>query len=219
MKKARFAAMALAFALLLAGTPALAWQTEAYDAFASAYTEQAMPDPDFLPPLSDADAWEDEAPEDPLDQYPYDTVTLYALQGVWYSEYEDSAGWYQDVLIVDEDYATLFETVDGLPSTTWNGMGPASIETLEYDENRFIPELIVRMESGVGEGGVAGIAITWVGWERFYDALFDRWFVSSSRRAAGARATACLRSMAARSARSRAATPSRPSARKAYRRN
>ena len=159
------------------------------------------------------------APEDPLDQYPYDTVTLYALQGVWYSEYEDSAGWYQDVLIVDEDYATLFETVDGLPSTTWNGMGPASIETLEYDENRFIPELIVRMESGVGEGGVAGIAITWVGWERFYDALFDRWFVSSSRRAAGARATACLRSMAARSARSRAATPSRPSARKAYRRN
>ena len=121
--------------------------------------------------------WVREEPEDPWDQYLYDTVTLDNLQGVWYSEYLDGAGWYQDVLTVDGDRATLFETVNGQPSAVWNGEGPASVVMVEHDVNRSFPELIVRLESGPGAEATAGIAITRVDEWGFYDALFDRWFV------------------------------------------
>jgi len=121
--------------------------------------------------------WERETPDDPWDQYLYDTVTMDNLQGVWYGEYEDGAGWYQDVLVIDGDSATIFETIDGRPSETWNGAGTGAISMVEYDRNRSFPELIIEMESGVCAGASAGIAISRVDEDRFYDALFDRWFV------------------------------------------
>ena len=121
--------------------------------------------------------WVKEAPENPWDQYLYDTVKMDGLQGVWYSEYEDSAGWYQDVLAIDGDSATILETVNGAPSTTWNGAGNASIQMVDYDGSWCFPELIIAMEFGVGAGSKAAIAVTRVDEERFYDALFDRWFV------------------------------------------
>jgi len=123
------------------------------------------------------DEWVREAAPDPWEQYLYDTVSLDALQGVWYGEYEDEAGWYQDVLSIDGDSATLFETLDGKPCSVWNGAGTASIEMAEYDENRFWPELIISLETGAGAGIRAGIFVSRVDGDRFYDPVFQRWFV------------------------------------------
>ena len=121
--------------------------------------------------------WVRETPQDPWNQYLYDTVTLDNLQGVWYAEYVDGAGWYQDVLVIDGDSATIFETIDGEATENWNGAGTAEIRMVEYDQGRSFPELIVAMQYGAGAGQSAGIAISRVDEDRFYDALFNRWFV------------------------------------------
>ena len=123
------------------------------------------------------DEWVREAAEDPWETYLYDTVTLDNLQGVWYGEYTEDGVWYQDVLSVDGENASLFETADGIPGGIWNGDGPAWIEMSEHAENQLIPELMIRMESGRSAGSTAGIFISRVDDDRFYDALFKRWFV------------------------------------------
>jgi len=123
------------------------------------------------------DYWYREEPEDPSDQYLYDTVTLDALQGVWYSEYEDSAGLYQVVLNVEGDRASIFETVGGRISSTWNGEGPCSLKLESYLPGRHVPELLIGMENGPAGTGQAGIYISRVDEDRFYDAGFDRWYV------------------------------------------
>ncbi|MBR4441770.1 MAG: hypothetical protein IKS52_00685 [Clostridia bacterium] len=123
------------------------------------------------------DEWIREAPEDPWDQYLYDTVTLDSLQGIWYSDYMEDGVLYQDVLSIDGDSATLFETADGTPGSIWNGAGTAWIEMVEHMENQFFPELMIRMESGASAGSTAGICVSRVDENRFYDALFKRWFV------------------------------------------
>ena len=84
--------------------------------------------------------WYREEPEDLRDQYLYDTVTLEKLQGVWYSEYEDGAGIYQDVLNVEGNRASIFETVAGVISDTWNGEGPCEIQLAECGGIRFSAE-------------------------------------------------------------------------------
>lgn len=121
--------------------------------------------------------WYREEPKNVWDQYLYDTVTAENLQGVWYSEYMDSAGIYQDILNVEGDRASLFETVDGRISETWNGEGPFTIVMAENSAKRHIPELILRKETGPAAGGTAGIYISRVDENRFYDAGLNRWFM------------------------------------------
>ena len=57
------------------------------------------------------------------------------------------------------------------------GAGTAEIRMVEYDQGRSFPELIVAMQYGAGAGQSAGIAISRIDEDRFYDALFNRWFV------------------------------------------
>ena len=121
--------------------------------------------------------WYREEPEDVRDQYLYDTVTLENLQGVWYSEYEDGAGIYQDVLNVEGNRASIFETVAGVISDTWNGEGPCEIQMAECGGIRNVPELLIHRETGPAAGGTAGIYISRVDEDRFYDAGLNRWFM------------------------------------------
>ena len=121
--------------------------------------------------------WRREEPEDLWSQYLYSTVTPESLQGVWYSEYTDSAGLYRDVLHIYGDHASIFETVDGRISSTWNGDGPCSIVMEEYRQNRHVPELLIKKSESDTYGSIAGIYISRVDSDKFYDAGFDRWFV------------------------------------------
>ena len=121
--------------------------------------------------------WNREEPEDLWSQYLYNTVTLENLQGVWYSEYEDSAGFYQDILNVEGNLASLFETVSDRTSETWNSAGHCMIAMAESSAGRHIPELVIRKEVGPAAGGTAGIYISRVDADRFYDAGLNRWFV------------------------------------------
>ena len=121
--------------------------------------------------------WRREEPEDLRNQYLYDTVTPENLQGVWYSEYTDSAGLYRDVLHIYGDHASIFETIDGRISSTWNGDGPFSIEMGEYRQNRHVPELLIKKAESDTYGSIAGIYISRVDSDKFYDAGFDRWYV------------------------------------------
>ncbi len=120
--------------------------------------------------------WKREGNSDP-DQYLYDTVTLENLQGVWYTESQDSGGLDQVVLTVDEDRAVLFETIDGEISRFWNGGGKSSIEFANIQAGISVPELIVNMEHGPSVGGSAGIYISSVNEYAFYDCGFNRWYV------------------------------------------
>ena len=97
-------------------------------------------------------------------------MTLENLQGVWYSEYEDGAGIYQDVLNVEGNRASIFETVAGVISDTWNGEGPCEIQLAECGGIRNVPELLIHRETGPAAGGTAGIFISRVDEDRFYDA-------------------------------------------------
>ena len=119
--------------------------------------------------------WQRETPEDPWNQYRYDTVTMENLQGLWYSEYWDSAGLYQTLLSIEGDRGWIFETVDGTISSVWNGDGPAHIVMEEFMPDIYRPELILEKTNGAG--GAAGIYITSVEEDRFYDAGLHRWYV------------------------------------------
>ena len=119
--------------------------------------------------------WYREEPDDLWDQYLYDTVTMDNLQGVWYSEYTDSAGLYRTVLHVYGDQASIFETVDGRISDTWNGDGNCFVQLTDYRPNHHVPELLIKKPGA--SAGLAGIYISQVDDDKFYDAAFDRWYV------------------------------------------
>ncbi len=121
--------------------------------------------------------WYREEPEDLWNQYLYDTVTMESLQGLWYSQYHDSAGTYQDVLNIQGNRASLFETIDGRISETWNLEGPCELVMGEIISKRHVPELVIRGENGPAAGGSAGIYISRVDPNRFYDAGLKRWYV------------------------------------------
>ena len=127
--------------------------------------------------------WKRMNEEDIRDTYLYDTVTLENLQGVWYSEYTDSAGFYQDMLTIDGDQATLFETVNGEPSSVWNGSGTASITLERVMGDTYYPELLIDKNNSPASRstGVAGIYITSVLDNAFYDPAFSRWWVRISK--------------------------------------
>ena len=120
--------------------------------------------------------WKREGTAEP-DQYLYDTVTMENLQGVWYTETSESDGLHQVVLTVDEDRAVLFETVNGEVSKLWNGGGRAELTLQNFNSGTAYPELIIRMEHGPGMGGSAGIYISSVGQDAFYDCGYGRWYV------------------------------------------
>ncbi|MCQ2401593.1 MAG: hypothetical protein MJ059_06695 [Lachnospiraceae bacterium] len=115
--------------------------------------------------------------EDEPDDWLYDTVTIGNLQGVWYSEMEDGSKRVQTVLVMKDDQATLFETVDGEPATYWNGKGTARIDADHGDPYNHVPELIIDFTEGVSKGGSAGIYISEVDDMCFYDAAMRRYFV------------------------------------------
>ena len=121
--------------------------------------------------------WRREEPEDLWNQYLYNTVTLENLQGVWYSEYTDTEGLYRDVLHVYGDHASIFETINGRVSSIWNGDGPCSVAMEEYRQNHHVPELLIKKTESDTYGSIAGIYISKVDEDKFYDAAFDRWFV------------------------------------------
>ena len=110
------------------------------------------------------------------DQYLYDTVTLDNLQGVWYTESSEPDGLYQVVLTVDEDRAVIFETIDGKVSSTWNGGGTASVVMTDFTAGIAYPELLIKMEHGPSVGGTAGIYISNVEQDYFYDCGLKRWY-------------------------------------------
>ena len=120
--------------------------------------------------------WKKETPDDPAKQYLYDTVTPERLQGLWYSEYTDSAGLYLVTLNIEGDRATLFETVGGRPSSTWNGSGPYRIKLENFRGDIWYPELEIQAEEGPAGRGSYGIYITNVEEYRFYDPAFARWY-------------------------------------------
>lgn len=120
--------------------------------------------------------WKREGTAEP-DQYLYDTVTMENLQGVWYTEDTESDGLHQVILTVDEDRAVLFETINGEVSRFWNGGGHADIRMENFNSGTVYPELIIQMEHGPGMGGSAGIYISSVGQDRFYDCGYGRWYV------------------------------------------
>ena len=99
------------------------------------------------------------------------------LQGVWYTETPEEDGLHQVVLTVDEDRAVLFETVDGKLSSFWNGGGHAEIKMQNFNAGTAYPELLIQMEHGPSLGGSAGIYISSVDEERFYDSGKGRWYV------------------------------------------
>ena len=121
--------------------------------------------------------WKRETLEDPYQQYLYDTVTLENLQGLWYSEYEDGAGLYMVLLNIEGDKGWIFETVADRISSVWNGEGPVSIVMTNLMGDIWYPELLLSCEDGPATGGIAGIYISSVDKERFYDAGLKRWFV------------------------------------------
>lgn len=120
--------------------------------------------------------WKREGTAEP-DQYLYDTVTMENLQGVWYTETAESDGLHQVVLTVDEDRAILFETVNGEASKFWNGGGHAELTLQSYSSGTVYPELIIQEEHGPSMGGSAGIYISSVGQDSFYDCGYGRWYV------------------------------------------
>ena len=73
--------------------------------------------------------------------------------------------------------ASLFETVSDRTSETWNSAGHCMIAMAESSAGRHIPELVIRKEVGLAAGGTAGIYISRVDADRFYDAGLNRWFV------------------------------------------
>ena len=121
--------------------------------------------------------WKRESPEDPADTYLYDTVTLDNLQGLWYSEYEDGAGIYMTLLNIDGEEGWIFETVDGRISSTWNGEGKVSLVMQDFMDDIWYPELLLDKKDGTKRSNIAGIYITDVESDRFYDAGFKRWYV------------------------------------------
>ena len=111
--------------------------------------------------------------EDEPDDWLFDTVTLDNLEGVWYSEIIDDSGYTQTALIIEDGEATLFETVNGVPTSYWNGKGPASVET----SSQHIPMLSISFTEGVSKGGTAGIYITVVDEDMFFDEGSRRHFM------------------------------------------
>ena len=106
--------------------------------------------------------------------YLMDTVTLDNLEGVWYSEFADDGGFYQDILTIEGNRATILETVDGDVSPYWNNNGSAEIVMTEYIPGRIFPELLIKDEiNGIG---TAGIYISHVSENYFFDQGFCRYW-------------------------------------------
>ena len=123
--------------------------------------------------------WKLEAPANPEDLYLYDTVTMDNLQGVWYTEYMSGESLAQVILHVDGNRASLFETLDYVPFDVWNGEGAASLdltETSQWD-NVYRPMLRISFDDGPSAGGTAGIYISEVQEDRFYDCGLDLWYM------------------------------------------
>ena len=120
--------------------------------------------------------WQRETPEDPWDQYRYDSVTLENLQGLLYSEYYDGAGQYQVLLKIEGERGWIFETVGGRISSAWNGEGSLRIKLEEFMPDIWRPELLLDYDKGTAKG-TAGVYITSVEEDRFYDAGLHRWYI------------------------------------------
>ena len=106
-----------------------------------------------------------------------ETVTLEALQGVWYTEEGAGLNKEMNILTVEGDRASLLERLpSGELSTIWNGAGTASI--IADPDNypfEYMPELIIRFTEG--SDGSAGIFISHVEENRFYDSGINRYWV------------------------------------------
>lgn len=123
--------------------------------------------------------WEREF--DPEASWLYDTVTPKNLEGVWISEYNDEGALYRDVLTIEDGMGSLLETVNGEIIPAWNISGPVSVR---MDEDRLQPELLI--EDGTGATGGAGIFITAVDENCFYDSLFGIWWIRIPKEGFGA---------------------------------
>lgn len=114
------------------------------------------------------------AKENMADNWNYDTVTAENLQGVWYSEYSDEGGYYQDVLVIEENTASIVEAVDRKISSEWNAKGYLEIDYVDFVEYKSYPEVIIRNSEGA-----AGIYVTYVDKEKglLYDSGFNRYWI------------------------------------------
>ena len=119
--------------------------------------------------------WKRENPADLNDQYLYNTVNIGNLQGVWYSEYDDSAGHYQVVLRVSGNKAAIYEELNGVPDSIWNGEGVVSFELTNHSGQKYWP--LMKIDREDGSGNIAAIYITNVEEGRFYDAGLNRWYM------------------------------------------
>lgn len=114
------------------------------------------------------------------ESYLIDTVTMDNLQGVWYSEYVDGAGFYRDVLVIENDQAKLFETLNGEPDKYWNIKGSAALTAGTIIRGKTYPELLIKDEAD--DNATAGIYISCViPDESFFDQGFCRYWLKVSR--------------------------------------
>ena len=110
------------------------------------------------------------------DPWLHDTVTLPNLEGVWYTEKIDGMNLTMDLLTISGTKATLFETKNDEVSPFWNLDGEAEIvrvHSTRTDES--VPELLIS--DSTGETAGAGIYITSVDQDAFYDQGLHRWWV------------------------------------------
>ena len=122
--------------------------------------------------------WKRESAEQPASQYLFDTVTLEALQGVWYSEYYENGEFWQDIVTVEGDQGTIFETKNGVPELRfWNGAGKVGLTVVEQLPDQYYPMLTLETATGPSSPGSIGIYISRVDGDKFYDAGFNRWFI------------------------------------------
>ena len=97
------------------------------------------------------------------------------LQGVWYSEYNDGAGHYQVVLRVSGNKASIYEELNGIPDSIWNGEGVVSFELTNHSGEKYWP--LMKIDREDGSGNIAAIYITNVEDGKFYDAGLNRWYM------------------------------------------
>ena len=110
------------------------------------------------------------------DPWLQDTVTLSNLEGVWYTEKIDGQALTMDLLTISGKEATLFETKNGEISPFWNYAGKAEIVKVHGNRtDESVPELLISDNSGETAG--AGIYITSVDRDVFYDQGLHRWWI------------------------------------------
>ena len=121
--------------------------------------------------------WKREEPVNPEERYLQDTVSMDSLQGVWYTEYDSGGELAQVILHVDGGRASLFETIGYKPFDVWNGEGTAELTLAESANGMYVPYLLLHFDDGPAAGHTAGIYISSVGEDRFYDCGLDLWYM------------------------------------------